>query len=168
MRPIEKARIYAGAAHASVGQLRKYTFEPYITHPIAVSQIVQQYGGTDDQMTAALLHDVVEDTGITIEMIREEFSASVADMVDSLTDISKPEDGSRAIRKGMDRDHMAEASIEAQFVKCADLIHNSASIIEHGGGFAAIYLGEKKLLLDAMTKVHGTEIHTAAMALVPA
>ncbi|WP_105621082.1 HD domain-containing protein [Cronobacter malonaticus] len=47
---IDKARTYATAAHGAVGQRRKYTNEPYITHPTAVAELVRAYGGTRDMI----------------------------------------------------------------------------------------------------------------------
>jgi (p)ppGpp synthase/HD superfamily hydrolase len=65
MMGYEKARLFAKAAHAAVGQMRKYTDEPYIVHPVEVAGIVRYWGGTDTMCVAALLHDVLEDTKIT-------------------------------------------------------------------------------------------------------
>jgi (p)ppGpp synthase/HD superfamily hydrolase len=152
MTIIIRARVFATAAHAAVGQVRKYTFEPYIVHPAEVASIVMSHGGTDAMVAAAWLHDVVEDTGVTIETIRAEFGTEVAELVGWLTDVSKPEDGNRATRKAVDRAHTAEAPAEAQTIKLADLISNSKSIMEHDPAFAKTYLEEKRLLLAVMTK----------------
>ena len=101
---------------------------------------------------AAWLHDTVEDTGVTIETIRAEFGAEVAELVGWLTDVSRPEHGNRAHRKALDRAHSAAAPAEAQTVKLADLIANTRSIIEHDVAFARTYLEEKRLMLEVMTK----------------
>jgi len=69
-----------------------------------------------------------------------------------LTDVSKPEDGNRAVRKARDREHTAAAPAEAQTIKLADLISNSRSIMAHDPAFAKTYLEEKRLLLAVMTK----------------
>lgn len=166
MSIITQALVFAYNAHKLIDQRRKYTDEPYIVHPIAVADIVEQYGGSENQIAAALLHDVVEDTPVTLDIIEVEFGPAIADIVDGLTDVSKPEDGSRAIRKAIDRKHSASASACAQFVKCADLIHNTKSITEHDDNFARVYMAEKELLLDALTKVHGAPIWKAAKKLV--
>lgn len=166
MDVIERAKIFSIAAHEAVGQVRKYTGEPYWTHPRAVADIVRNYGGTDEQVAAALLHDVVEDTDVGIDTIREHFGDTVADLVDWLTDVSKPEDGSRETRKALDRQHSADASKEAQFIKCADLIHNTESVVKHDEHFAKKYMREKRLLLEAMTKVHDEPIWQEAMDIV--
>ena len=99
-----------------------------------------------------MLHDVVEDTPVTIKDIEDEFGPRVASMVDDLTDVSKPEDGNRAVRKELDRQHTAKASPDAQTVKLADLISNSLSIMEDDPSFAKVYMKEKALLLEVLTK----------------
>ena len=149
---IEKARVFATAAHAAAAQLRKYTNEPYIVHPREVAGIVSQHGGSDAQIAAAWLHDVVEDTGVTIEIIREEFGIEVADLVGWLTDVSRPEQGNRATRKAIDRAHTAMAPADAQTIKLADLISNCTSIMDHDAAFARTYFEEKRLLLEVLTK----------------
>jgi (p)ppGpp synthase/HD superfamily hydrolase len=152
MTLVERARVFATAAHAAVGQVRKYTFEPYIVHPAEVAMIVASRPHDPEMVAAAWLHDTVEDTGVTIEVIREEFGTRVAELVGWLTDVSRPEHGNRAHRKALDRAHSAMAPAEAQTVKLADLIANTRSIMKHDVAFAKTYLEEKRLLLEVMTK----------------
>jgi (p)ppGpp synthase/HD superfamily hydrolase len=155
MTLVETARVFAGAAHRAVGQLRKYTNEPYIVHPAEVASIVAQVpGATEEMIAAAWLHDVVEDTKVTIDDVHLYFGADVAKLVFWLTDASKPEDGNRAARKAIDRAHIAAAPAEAQTIKLADLISNTKSIVAHDEAFAKIYLEEKRMLLEVMTKGH--------------
>jgi (p)ppGpp synthase/HD superfamily hydrolase len=136
-----------------VGQVRKYTFEPYIVHPAEVASIVEGVeGATFEMICAAWLHDTVEDTDVSIDVIREEFGDEVAEIVGWLTDVSKPEDGNRAARKAIDRAHSAMAPAAAQTVKLADLISNSSSITRHDANFAKTYLEEKRMLLAVMNK----------------
>lgn len=156
MTIVERARVFATAAHAAVGQVRKYTFEPYIVHPREVAEIVRDAGGTDTMVAAAWLHDTVEDTGVTIETIRAEFGVEVAELVGWLTDVSRPEHGNRAHRKALDRAHSAAAPAEAQTVKCCDLWSNTKSIVAHDPAFARTYLEEKRALLAVMTKADPT------------
>ena len=148
----ERARVFATAAHAAVGQLRKYTHEPYIVHPAEVVSIVRSVPHTPAMLAAAWLHDVVEDTGVTIETVRAEFGTDIATLVGWLTDVSKPEDGNRAVRKARDREHTASAPAEAQTIKLADLISNTRSIMAHDPKFAVTYLEEKRALLAVMTR----------------
>ena len=163
---IVKAEIFATQAHALVEQKRKYTGEDYIVHPIRVAKIVEQFGGSDDQIAAAFLHDVVEDTDVDILDVRMEFGNDIGEIVDGLTDVSQPSDGNRKLRKAMDRAHSADASAEAQFVKCADIIDNSWDIAENDLSFAKVYKSEVFLLLHAMTKIKHTEIWEQAMTSV--
>jgi (p)ppGpp synthase/HD superfamily hydrolase len=147
-----RARLFATAAHAAVGQLRKYTHEPYIVHPAEVVKIVKTVDHTEAMIAAAWLHDTVEDTGVSIELIRAEFGSEVSDLVGWLTDVSRPDHGNRAARKAVDRAHTAAAPAEAQTVKLADLISNTRSIVAHDAKFAETYLAEKRLLLEVITK----------------
>lgn len=141
---------FAIAAHH--GQRRKYTNEPYITHPVAVGQIIRgMYPKTTTNMiVAAVLHDVVEDTQFTNDDIKEHFGERVAELVYWVTDQSKPEDGNRADRKKIDREHIWAGPVESQVIKLADLIHNTGSIVEHDKDFARIYLPEKSLILEGL------------------
>lgn len=150
---IKKAMTFQIAAHSAVGQVRKYTGEPYWTHPISVAKYVMMVTDDEETIVAALLHDVVEDTQVTIEQIEEQFGAKVAEYVYFLTDISKPSDGIRSVRKAIDREHIAKGSAEVHTVKLADLIDNTRSIVAHDPKFAKVYLEEKRLLLcHALTK----------------
>jgi (p)ppGpp synthase/HD superfamily hydrolase len=152
MNIVEKARIFATAAHAAVKQVRKYTGEPYINHPFHVMSIVKTVTHTPEMLAAALLHDVVEDTGVTIELIEQEFGSEVANLVGWLTDVSRPEDGNRATRKQLDMEHTAQAPAAAQTIKLADLISNTSSIVKYDMNFAETYLKEKAALLKVLTK----------------
>jgi len=150
---VHKAQVFAIAAHSAVGQKRKYTGEPYFVHPAEVARIVAGVSGSTPEMVAAAwLHDTVEDTGVTTTDIHMNFGPEVAALVGWLTDVSRPEDGNRAVRKALARAHSAAAPAEAQTVKLADLISNSKSIVEHDPAFAKTYLEEKRLMLEVMTK----------------
>lgn len=147
---IEKALIFAVNAHNAVGQRRKYTNEPYFLHSVAVARIVSKVPHTDEMLAAALLHDTVEDTNVTLIDIERNFGNKVASLVECLTDVSKLEDGNRKIRKAIDREHTARASAQAKTIKLADLIENTHSIVAHDSDFAKVYLAEKALLLEVL------------------
>lgn len=157
MNIVERARIFATAAHAAVGQKRKYTGEDYIVHPTEVVNILLTVPGiTDAQLAAAYLHDVVEDTGVTIEQVEAEFGTEVAELVGWLTDVSKPTDGNRKVRKTIDRKHTAMAPAAAQTIKCCDIISNVKSIVINDPNFAEIYLAEKMELLSILIQGDAT------------
>lgn len=148
---IEKARVFATAAHSAVRQVRKYTGEPYINHPAELVELLLEHGITQPQMLAAAwLHDVVEDTSVPIELIESEFGRCVADLVAGLTDVSRPEDGNRKTRKAIDRAHTASQSPACKTIKLADLISNTISIVERDPEFAKVYLAEKRQLLEVL------------------
>lgn len=149
---IQRAAAFCVGAHCAVGQKRKYTGEDYWYHPMEVLCILSEVvpGATEDMRVAALLHDVVEDTQVTLETVKDLFGEKVAQYVDELTDVSKPEDGNRAARKAIDLAHTALASPEAKSIKLADLISNSRSIKERDPVFAVTYLAEKRALLGVL------------------
>jgi len=150
MSVIDKAFAFATAAHAAVGQKRKYDGAPYIVHPQRVADIVRTYGGSDDQIAAAYLHDVVEDTQVDIDTIRDMFGDTIADLVSDLTDVSCSYDGNRATRKSIDMEHTLCGSVDAQFVKLADIIDNSRDIAENDPSFWKVYQKEMLALLEGM------------------
>ena len=151
MSVTDKALTFATAAHAAVGQKRKYDGEDYIVHPIRVADIVRTYGGSDDQIAAAYLHDVVEDTQVDIDTIQSMFGDTIASLVSDLTDVSVASDGNRATRKAIDRDHTLSSSVDAQFVKLADILDNSRDIGANDPNFYRVYQKEMLALLDGMT-----------------
>jgi (p)ppGpp synthase/HD superfamily hydrolase len=148
---VGRARDFAAAAHA--GHLRKYTGEAYIVHPVEVAEIVLAAGLSDDAVAAALLHDVVEDCPISIEEISAQFGHVVAELVWRLTDVPASA-GYRKERKRMDRERIAAGGMESQSIKAADLISNTATIVDHDPSFARTYLTEKRATLEVLTKAH--------------
>jgi guanosine-3',5'-bis(diphosphate) 3'-pyrophosphohydrolase len=136
---------FAWAAHA--GQVRRYTGEPYVCHPITVAYMVEQEGGSGTEIIAALLHDVVEDTPVTLHEVARTFGDNVGDLVGWLTDISF---GNRAERNAQNVAKWARAPLGAVTVKLADLIDNTRSIARHDPKFARVYIPEKRAILEAM------------------
>ena len=140
---------YRLAEEAHRGQVRKYTGQPYIAHPIAVAVLVHHVYPALTPVLIALLHDVIEDTHYTRETLAERMrDPATAALVDQISDVSRPEDGNRAERKRLDREHLADAHPSVKLVKLADLIDNTRSIVEHDPAFARVYLAEKRLLLQ--------------------
>jgi (p)ppGpp synthase/HD superfamily hydrolase len=159
---VDRAELFARAAHGAIGQIRKYTGEAYVTHPIRVMGLVKTVLKDPDALAAALLHDVIEDTELTKEDILTEFGPGVAEMVVALSDPPKVEGGpNRKARKALDRDRLSKASASVQTIKVADMIDNTESIVAHDPKFAKIYLEEKRLLLDVLTKADAGLVHVA-------
>ena len=141
---------YLFAKNAHEGQVRKYTAEPYIVHPVEVMSIVQSVSNREDMLCAALLHDVVEDCEVSLRDIEAIFGCAVMFMVEDLTDVSIATDGNRQTRKEIDRAHTARSFHLSKTIKLADLISNSKSICEHDKEFAKVYIKEKELLLEVL------------------
>lgn len=141
---------FATDAHGSIDQRRKYTGEPYIVHPIAVAELVRSVPHSAEMIAAALLHDVVEDTPVTIAEIEAEFGSSVAELVAWLTDVSRPQDGNRRKRKHLDLLHTAKAPPAAKTIKLADLIDNTRTISKYDPSFWPVYRREKEALLAVL------------------
>ncbi len=146
MNLVEKAKIFATSAHAAVGQLRKYSNEPYIVHPIKVMETLISHSTwslTDEDLAIALLHDVVEDTKVTVSLIKDEFGPIVAEGVDWLTNISKPEDGNRATRIAIDLSRTSRAPARYKSIRLADAGCNAYDVAVQSPSFAKRYLPEK-------------------------
>jgi len=157
---LERAIQFATQAHK--GQFRKYTGEPYITHPLAVMEIVRGVPGhTEEMLVAAVLHDVVEDTDVSLMEIQEEFGDAVSDLVLHLTDISTPEDGNRLKRKRKDAEWYAQGSAQAQTIKVADFIDNTRDIAQHAPKFWEVYKMEKLYALDLLQEADTDLWHQA-------
>ncbi len=124
---IEKAIDFA--EHAHIGQLRA-TGEPYIIHPIEVCFILSEFHADAVSLLCALLHDVVEDTSITLPTIQEKFGEEVAFIVDGLTKLEKgsleKEEYSAANMEKLLIAAMTDIRIAA--VKLADRLHNMRTL----------------------------------------
>lgn len=118
-------RAYTVAERAHEGQKRK-SGEPYITHPIAVAQILADLGIGSKTVAAALLHDTVEDTAYTLDEVRHDFGDEIAMLVDGVTKLDKVKYGdstqAETVRKmivAMSKD------IRVLIIKLADRLHNA-------------------------------------------
>jgi (p)ppGpp synthase/HD superfamily hydrolase len=139
----EMAR-FAALAHATVGQLRKHTFEPYIVHPTNVAALVRGVGGTPEMICAAYGHDLIEDANVTAEEIEARFGKTIAEYIVWLTDVYVlPEHGNRKERKAKELIRLKDAPAQVMTIKLADLIDNTASVTEYDPKFAATYMREK-------------------------
>jgi RelA/SpoT family (p)ppGpp synthetase len=123
-------RAYELGAEAHAGQTRK-TGEPYISHPVAVAQELADMRLDAQAIEAAILHDVVEDTHVTIADIEEQFGAYVALLVDGVSKLDQIEFHSRAEAQAESFRKMMLAMIEGIrviLVKLADRLHNMQTL----------------------------------------
>lgn len=122
---IEKALMYASLAHS--GQTRKgEPDKPYIVHPIAVAQILMEYGADNNVIAAGYLHDVAEDTNFSINDIRKHFGNDIADLVECATEPDKSKSWEE--RKIHTIDTIRELSLRKKLVIIADKINNAENL----------------------------------------
>ena len=122
-KELERAFVIAEKAHE--GQIRK-SGEDYITHPVAVAEILADLGMDISTIVAALLHDTVEDTEYSLSQLEADFGKEVAQLVDGVTKLDKltygPSAEAETLRKmvvAMSRD------IRVLVIKLADRLHNA-------------------------------------------
>ena len=161
----ENAKRLAYEAHD--GQFRKFTGEPYIVHPEQVHNKVTVFCGFKEleeekkelMQRASWLHDVIEDCSqISNDRIVSETDEETLNLVLELTNPSKGSKEPRAVRKKMDRDHLATVSWEAKVIKLCDRIVNLYDMQHHPGfgmsgpdkSFVALYAKESRALLEVL------------------
>ncbi|HEU4556056.1 MAG TPA: HD domain-containing protein [Chitinophaga sp.] len=157
---LEQVRDFADRAHGE--QTRKYTPDRYIVHPVRVMALCRSYTADVTVLSAALLHDVLEDTPVTKETIYNFLLPIMGDgnavktieLVEALTDVyvkaSYPHMNRRA-RKAREAERLAHTPTEAQTIKYADIIDNSTEIAQQDPSFAKVFLHEAQQLLRVMT-----------------
>ncbi len=118
------------AAQAHAGQRRR-SGEPYVTHPVAVAAIVADLGLDSPTVAAALLHDAVEDTGLTLERIKDAFGPVVARVVDGVTKLDRLQFDSKEAQQAATIRKMLVAMAtdwRVLLIKLADRLHNMATL----------------------------------------
>jgi (p)ppGpp synthase/HD superfamily hydrolase len=154
---LEKVQDYADRAHGD--QLRKYSSDRYIVHPIRVMQKCQKYFEDVTILSAAILHDVLEDTEVSegelyqfLSTIMDEAEAiRTTQLTVELTDIytkTKYPRWNRKKRKRKEAQRLSKVSAEAQTIKYADIIDNCKEISIHDPHFAKRFLPECHQLLQ--------------------
>lgn len=149
---IERATALAVRAHE--GQMRKEALVPYIVHPVAVALVLARYGFSDTVIAAAIAHDIIEDTSVSVEELRRELGDEVANLVAPVThDDTLPwEEKKRAYIE-----EVRKASEGAKAISLADKIANAYSLIEahevHGAAIWKYFNAgrEKKLWFEHAT-----------------
>lgn len=120
---VEKAYVAAEIAHK--GQTRK-SGDPYITHPVAVAQILAELGIGPAGLAAALLHDTVEDTDYSLEKLKADFGEEIAMLVDGVTKLDKVKFGENAQAETVRKMVVAMSKdIRVLVIKLADRLHNA-------------------------------------------
>ena len=125
MNKIEKAILFATKVHA--GTFRKGTDRPYILHPLAAMAVVKKYTFDEDVLAAAVLHDTVEDTPVTVEQLEKEFGPRVAALVASVSEDKRenlPAEATWVERKRETIQRLREASRETKLICLGDKYSN--------------------------------------------
>ena len=125
MNKIEKAIIFATKAHA--GTCRKGKDKPYILHPIEAMEIVMRFTEDEDVLAAAVLHDTVEDTSVTVERLEKEFGPRVAALVASVSEDKKRERSSESTWKERKQETISQlrnAGYETKLICLGDKLSN--------------------------------------------
>lgn len=125
---IKRAYYYAEQAHD--GQFRR-SGEPYVTHPLAVANILAEMRMDHQSVIAALLHDVIEDTNVSKAALAEQFGDTIAEMVDGVSKLTQIEFASKAEAQAENFQKMAMAmanDIRVILVKLADRLHNMRTL----------------------------------------
>ncbi|MEU6949715.1 HD domain-containing protein [Streptomyces sp. NPDC046316] len=123
---LRRAYVLAESSHR--GQFRK-SGEPYITHPLAVTLILAELGAETTTLTAALLHDTVEDTEVTLDQVREQFGDEVAYLVDGVTKLEKVDYGAAAEPETFRKMLVATGNdVRVMSIKLADRLHNMRTL----------------------------------------
>ena len=160
MNIVEQAELFARAAHGAIGQKRAFSggMIPYIIHPERVAQLVSEGRGSPQMVAAAWLHDVVEDTHITLGHIKQHFGAIVAEYVDGLTE-DKESYPTKTERKRAVADGLKESSIEIRTIKVADLVANMEDLVanyeqikKEAPKFPDRYLNQQRYLFASICK----------------
>ncbi|MEU8765197.1 HD domain-containing protein [Streptomyces sp. NPDC048659] len=123
---LRRAYVLAESSHR--GQFRK-SGEPYITHPLAVTLILAELGAETTTLTAALLHDTVEDTEVTLDQVRREFGDEVAYLVDGVTKLEKVDHGAAAEPETFRKMLVSTGNdVRVMSIKLADRLHNMRTL----------------------------------------
>lgn len=168
---LQQIRDFADKAHGD--QMRKYTPERYIVHPIRVMELCRQYTDAVPMLAAALLHDVLEDTDTSkgemhrflASVLTEGEAAQTMKLVVELTDVyTKPKfpRWNRRKRKAKEAQRIEQTSADSQTVKYADIIDNCREIAVKDPEFAGLFLRECKMLLKRIPKGNA-ELYQQAM-----
>lgn len=132
----EEALVFAARLHAE--QIRKGSGVPYISHLLAVSALVLEHGGNEDEAIAALLHDAIEDQGgdATRQTIHQLFGENVVAIVDGCSDTDRVPKPPWRVRKEAYIAHLHTASPSILLVSAADKLHNVRAILND---YRAVY-----------------------------
>lgn len=142
------------ASHYHRNQTRKFSGEPYIKHPLRVADILMFYGETDPEvLSAAILHDTLEDTELTHSVLEAKFGARVTRLVDETSYFPSP--GLTRKEKLVEFcEKLKDISSEGATIKVADILDNCSDLLEKNHEFAKVFFPEKLVMLDHLKQAN--------------
>ncbi len=171
---LERIKYFADQAHGD--QRRKYTPDRYIVHPIRVMEICRKYTNDITILAAALLHDVLEDTSVQKEEMKDflltvlnpQQTSRTIRMVEELTDVYVKMDFpglNRKSRKAKELERLKSTSADSQTIKYADILDNSIEIATQDTDFALVYVTESQKILQNLTSGNAV-LHADAVEVI--
>lgn len=171
---LERIKYFADQAHGD--QRRKYTPDRYIVHPIRVMEICKKYTNDITILAAALLHDVLEDTSVQKEEMKDflltvlnpQQTSRTIRMVEELTDVYVKKDFpglNRKSRKAKELERLKSTSADSQTIKYADILDNSIEIATQDTDFALVYVTESQKILQNLTSGNAV-LHADAVEVI--
>lgn len=173
---LDKVTDFGDQAHGN--QLRKYAPDRYMVHPVRVMQKCRTVSDDIAVLTAALLHDVIEDTPVNRHEIEKYLSTLISpekarkatELVVDLSDVYVKENYrslNRRQRKAKELERLKKIHPDAQTIKYADILDNTLEIVVKDPDFARVYLREVKEVLQNLTQGH-SGLHKEALEAVNA
>lgn len=173
---LRKVTEFGDVSHGS--QMRKYTPERYMVHPVRVMETCRTVTNDLAILSAALLHDVLEDTAVTKGEMLDFLSGimPVADaertvrLVVELSDVYVKKDYpqlNRRTRKSKELERLSNTSADSQTIKYADILDNTLEIVDQDPAFAKVFLNEVQQILRKLDKGH-PQLRNDAQAAVAA
>ena len=147
---IKAAKLFANGSHRRIAVYGNPTSQSTEIHLKSVVQMVSSVSQDETIIAAAWLHDMVDDTGVTIGDIKRQFGSAVAKIVGELTRVSRPSHGNRAARFEFDRQHFATISAAAKTIKIADLIDACRDLYKSDPASLRSYAGEARELAQVL------------------
>lgn len=160
---IKAVRVFASGDHERISTNRGAGQQPCDAHLKGVAGLVASVTDNEEAIAAAWLHDIVEDTEVTVRGVERRFGRRIAKLVSELTPVSRMSDGDRSSRFELDKKHFAKISPLAKTIKVADLIDTCRDLYRSGhahfgryaseaGELANLLVGGDRKLLDRLQR----------------
>ena len=147
---VQAAKLFANTCHHRIEAHRNPVWQSPEVQLKSVAQLISSVSQNETMIAAAWLHDIVEDTGVTIGDLQRQFGAAVARIVGELTPVSLPGYGDRTVRFAVDRQHFASTSAAAKTVKIADLSDTCRDLYKRDRASLGSYAAEARELAQTL------------------